>query len=139
MGFAPLPAVPFNNSTPASPFVGVKSLWISKNAKDPALCADILKFYTNKENQLAMIAKTGEVPANLAAEQDSLVTSNPVAASYTAQAQNGVPLPNTPYMSALWDPLGKALTAIWTGAQTPDAALTAAQSAAEAGIKGIQS
>jgi arabinogalactan oligomer/maltooligosaccharide transport system substrate-binding protein len=139
VGFAPLPAVPSNNGTPASPFVGVKSLWISKNAKDPALCADILKFYTNKENQLAMIAKTGEVPANLAAEQDSSVTSNPVAASYAAQAQNGVPLPNTPYMSALWDPLGKALTAIWTGAQTPDAALSAAQSAAEAGIKGIQS
>jgi arabinogalactan oligomer/maltooligosaccharide transport system substrate-binding protein len=138
IGFATLPVVASSN-TPASPFVGVKSLWISKNATDPALCADILKFYTNTANQLQMIKATGEIPSNLAASQDPAVTSNPAIAGYAAQVANGVPLPNTPYMSALWDPVAKALTAVWNGSQTPEAALSAAQRAADTGVKGLQS
>ncbi|HZR39478.1 MAG TPA: extracellular solute-binding protein [Ktedonobacteraceae bacterium] len=138
VGFAPLPTVTESN-TPAMPFVGVKSLWVSKNAKDVATCADILKFYTNTENQLAMIKSTGEIPSNAAAAQDSSVTSNPVISGYATQVQAGTALPNTPYMSALWDPVAKAMTAIWNGSQTPEAAMTAAQTAAETGVKGIQS
>lgn len=139
VGFITLPVVTSNSSTPAAPFVGVKSLWVSKNDKDAATCADILKFYTNKENQLQMIGKTGEIPANLAASQDSSVTSNPAIAGYAAQAAVGVPLPNTPYMSALWKPVADALTAVWTGNQTPAQAMSAAQAAAEKGVQGIQS
>lgn len=139
VGFANLPTVVSNNSTPASPFVGVKSLWVSKNAKDIATCADILKFYTNKVNQLQMIQKTGEIPANAAAAQDSTVTSNVAIAGYAAQAAVGTPLPNTPYMSALWKPVADALTAIWTGNQTPQQAMAAAQDAANKGVQGIQS
>ncbi len=139
VGFATLPIVVSNNSAPASPFVGVKSLWVSKNAKDQALCADILKFYTNKENQLQMIQKSGEIPANAAAAQDASVTSNPAISGYAAQAAVGTPLPNTPYMSALWKPVADALTAIWTGNQTPAQAMAAAQDAAMKGIQGIQS
>ena len=139
VGFATLPVVSANNATPASPFVGVKSLWVSKNAKDAALCADILKFYTNKENQIQMIKQTGEIPANQAAAQDATVTSNPAISGYAAQAGLGIPLPNTPYMSALWAPVQNALTAIWTGAQTPASALASAQDAAMKGVQGVQS
>lgn len=138
VGFAPLPTVTASN-TPAIPFVGVKSLWVSKNAQDPATCADILKFYTNAENQLAMSKSTSEIPANAKAAQDPSVTGNPTISGYATQAQAGTALPNTPYMSALWDPVAKALTAIWNGSQTPEAAMAAAQTAAEAGVKGIQS
>jgi len=42
-------------------------------------------------------------------------------------------------MSALWTPAGNALTAIWSGSQTPEAALAAAQDAATKGVQGIQS
>ncbi len=59
---ATLPVIASNN-TPAKPFVGVKSLWVTRNAKNVALCADLLKFFTNKENQVAMVAQTGEIPA----------------------------------------------------------------------------
>jgi arabinogalactan oligomer/maltooligosaccharide transport system substrate-binding protein len=138
VGFATLPVIASNN-TPAKPFVGVKSLWVSRNAKNVALCADLLKFFTNKENQVAMVAQTGEIPANLAAENDPSVQSNPAIGGYAAQAKLGVALPNTPYMSALWDPLAKALTAVWNGSQTPQAALAAAQDAATKGIAQITS
>ena len=139
VGFAQLPTITDNNATPASPFVGVKSLWVTKNAKDPALAADILKFYTNAANQIQMIKATGEIPANAQAAKDGSVTSNVAVAAYATQVQTGTPLPNTPYMSALWTPAGNALTAIWSGSQTPEAALAAAQTAAVKGVQGIQS
>ncbi|MBO0781510.1 MAG: extracellular solute-binding protein [Ktedonobacteraceae bacterium] len=138
VGFLKLPTVTSSNN-PATPFVGVKSLWITSNAKNPALAADLMKFYTNKENQIKMIKATSEIPANAAAASDSSVTSTQSIAGYAAQVQNGVPLPNTPYMSALWKPVADALTAVWTGSQTPEAAMKAAQDAADKGVKSIQS
>jgi arabinogalactan oligomer/maltooligosaccharide transport system substrate-binding protein len=137
VGFITLPIVPANNSTHGTPFVGVKSLWVSKNATNPALAADILKFYTNAENQVQMVKVTGETPANLTALQDQAVKSDPAISGFAVQVQFGTPLPNTPYMSALWLPVGNALAAIWTGAQTPEAALASAQTAAEKGVQGI--
>lgn len=137
VGFATLPTVATNSSTPGSPFVGVKSLWVTKNAKDPALDADILKFYTNTANQLQMIQATGEIPANLAALQDPSVASNITISGFANEVKFGTPLPNTPFMSALWTPVASALTAIWNGTQTPVAALADAQTAAMKGVQGI--
>jgi arabinogalactan oligomer/maltooligosaccharide transport system substrate-binding protein len=141
VGFAKLPIVSATGQ-PATPFVGVKSLWGTANAQSRGvlpIVADILKFYSNEQNQLQMIQQTGEIPANNAALQSSTVTNNPAISGYAAQAATGVPLPNTPYMSALWTPVGNALTAIWSGNQTPAAALAAAQTAAVKGIQSIQS
>lgn len=139
VGFATLPTVASNNNTPGMPFVGVKSLWVTKNSKNPALDADILKFYTNYQNQVSMIKQTGEIPANNQALQDPSVKSNVAVSGFATQVQYGTPLPNTPYMSALWTPVANALIAIWTGTQTPAAALASAQAAATKGVQGITS
>lgn len=138
VGFATLPVITANN-TPAKPFVGVKSLWMAKTAKNPALVADLMKFYTNKTNQIAMSQADGEIPANSAASDDSAVQSLPAVAGYAAQVKLGVALPNTPYMSALWTPVQDALTSVWDGSQTPQAALSDAQAAATKGIAQITS
>jgi arabinogalactan oligomer/maltooligosaccharide transport system substrate-binding protein len=137
IGFATLPTVPANSNTHGTPFVGVKSLWVTKNATDPALDADILKFYTNAQNQLQMIKATGEIPANQTALNDPSVKSNTAISGFANEVQYGTPLPNTPYMSALWTPVGNALAAIWSGTQTPEQALAAAQAAAVKGVQGI--
>ena len=141
VGFAKLPVVTATGQ-PASPFVGVKSLWATKDAQSRGvlpIVADILKFYSNEQNQLQMIKQTGEIPANLAALNSSTVTSDVAISGYAAQAALGVPLPNTPYMSALWTPVGDALTAMWSGNQSPAAALAAAQTAAVKGVQSVQS
>ncbi|HLQ09981.1 MAG TPA: hypothetical protein VK134_00155, partial [Ktedonobacteraceae bacterium] len=101
------------------------------------LDADILKFYTNTQNQLQMIQATGEIPANLTALNDPSVKSNAAISGFANQVQYGTPLPNTPFMSALWTPVANALAAIWTGTQTPEAALADAQKAAVKGVQGI--
>jgi arabinogalactan oligomer/maltooligosaccharide transport system substrate-binding protein len=130
-GFATLPLV---NNKPASPFVGVKTLMLGAYSTNPALAVDIMKFFTNKENQTNMVITTREIPANKLALADPKVQAIPDIAGFGAQVKNGVPLPNTPFMSALWDPVAKALAAVWTGKQSVDAALTDAQTAAEKNV-----
>ncbi len=126
-------------SKPAQPFVGVKSLWVTKLSKNPALDADLLTFYTNKVNQIAMAQANGEIPGNLAADGDPAVQALPSVGGYASQAKLGTALPNRPSMSGVWKPVADALTAIWTGAQTPEAAMAAAQQAAEQNIANLTS
>jgi arabinogalactan oligomer/maltooligosaccharide transport system substrate-binding protein len=45
-----------------------------------------------------------------------------------------VPLPNTPFMNALWDPVAKALKALYTGSDDPQKILDDTQKAAEDAI-----
>ncbi|HEY7347170.1 MAG TPA: extracellular solute-binding protein [Ktedonobacterales bacterium] len=138
VGFAMLPVVS-SSSKAAQPFVGVKSLWVTKLSKNPALDADLMTFYTNAENQIAMAKANGEIPANLAADNDASVKALASVGGFALQATLGTALPNTPYMSQLWKPVADALTAIWTGAQTPEAALADAQQAAEHNIQQLNS
>src|SRR5258706_344428 len=138
VGFATLPVITASN-TPAKPFVGVKSLWKAKTAKNPALVADLMKFYTSKTNQIAMSRADGEIPANSAAANDPAVQAQAAVAAYAAPVKIGVGLPSHPYMSALWIPVQDALTAVWNGTQTPQQALSDAQAAATKGIAQITS
>jgi arabinogalactan oligomer / maltooligosaccharide transport system substrate-binding protein len=47
-------------------------------------------------------------------------------------------MPNTPFIDAQWQPVGAATAAIYSGAQAPQEALTAAQAAAELTIADMQ-
>jgi arabinogalactan oligomer/maltooligosaccharide transport system substrate-binding protein len=131
LGFHQLPTA---NGTPAAPFVGVKTLMVTKLAKNVALDVDFMKFYTNTANQVAMGVNNKEIPSNAAAQSDSQVQNDASIAGYASQSKTGVPLPNTPFMSALWKPTADGLTAIWTGAQTPEAAMADAQTKAESEV-----
>lgn len=131
-GLAKLPAVDFGKGGPARPFVGVKCLMLAHGSKNPDVALDVMKFYTAKEQQLAMVKQTGEVPANTAAAQE--LASDPIVSGFNAQAVDGVPLPNTPYMGALWDPAAKAWTALWTGSEDPKKIMSDSQAAAESAI-----
>lgn len=132
-GFATLPVFTPSNK-PASPFVSVKTLMLGNYSTNPALAADVMKYFTNQANQTQMVLTTKEIPANKLALADPKVQAIPNIAGFGAQVKYGVALPNTPFMSALWDPVAKALAAVWTGKQSVDAALSDAQAAAEKGV-----
>lgn len=131
-GLAKLPAVDFGKGGPAKPFVGVKCLMLAHNSKNADVAVDVMKFYTAKEQQLAMVKQTGEVPANTAAAAE--LSSDPIVSGFNAQAVDGVPLPNTPFMGALWDPGNKAWTALWTGSEDPKKIMSDSQTVAESAI-----
>jgi arabinogalactan oligomer/maltooligosaccharide transport system substrate-binding protein len=132
-GIATLPTIS-STGKPASPFVGVKTMMVSANAKNVPLAVDILKWFSNKDNQIKEALDNKEIPSNLAALADPQVKAIPQVAAFGAQVANGVPLPNTPYMTALWDPVSKGLEAAWTGKETADQAMNDAQTAAEKNV-----
>ena len=138
LGFATLPMVNSTN-TPVEPFVGGKAFMLTKNAKNPALALDFMKFFTNESNQATMCASTGEIPSNLAAGQDPKITSNAAISAFVAQVKaGGVPFPNTPYMGQVWVPLQKAMTAVWNGSEQPQAAMNQAQTTINQGVQQIK-
>ncbi|PWH15911.1 MAG: ABC transporter substrate-binding protein [Anaerolineae bacterium] len=119
------------------PFVGIKTLMLTQNAVDRGqaeVALDIMKYFTSAEVQkeLALVNKT--IPAASAALQDPAVAALPTLAGFGAALNAGVPMANSPYASAQWQPVGDATVAIWTGAQTPADALAAAQKAAEEAV-----
>ncbi len=127
-GVAKIPAVDFGKGGPARPFVGVKCLMLAHGSKNADVAIDIMKFYTSAEQEQTMARATGEVPASTVAAK--ALAGDPVVAGFNAQALDGVPLPNTPFMGALWDPAGKAFSALWSGTDDPQKVMTGSQAAA---------
>ena len=131
-GVAKLPMVDFGKTGPARPFVGVKVLMLAHGSKHADVAVDVMKFYTSAEQEQTMAKATGEVPAATAAA--AALSSDPIVKGFNDQATDGVPLPNTPYMGALWDPAAKAYTAIWSGTDDLQKILDASQKAADAAL-----
>lgn len=119
------------------PFVGIKTLMLSKNAVDRGtaeVALDIMKYFTGTAAQKAMTLANKTIPANTAAFNDPEVQALATIAGFGAAAANGVPMSASPFADAQWGPVGDATGAIWNGSQTPEAALAAAQTAIEAKV-----
>jgi len=123
------------------PFVGIKTLMLSQNAIDrgnEALALDIMKYFTSGPVQAKIAAANKTIPAPTAALEAPEVQALSTLRGFGASLNLGVPMANTPYAGAQWGPVGDATTAIWTGAQTPDEALAAAQAAIEEAIAAMR-
>lgn len=134
-GLAKLPAI--EEGKPAIPFVGVRTLMVTTNCQRPDVAVDVLKFFTNQDSQMFLTEKNKTVPTNEAVAEDPMTKSMPSVFVISEQASDGTPMPNSPYMSALWDPVGKLLQALWSGSD-PTEALQTAQSVAEENIQAMR-
>jgi arabinogalactan oligomer/maltooligosaccharide transport system substrate-binding protein len=95
---------------------------------------DVIKYFTNAANETKVALANKTIPANTAALNDPQVQALAAIKGFGASTNLGVPMANTPYAGAQWGPVGDATNAIWSGAQTPEEALAAAQTAAEDAI-----
>jgi len=123
------------------PFVGIKTLMITKNAVDhgtATVALDIMKYYTDQANETSVALANKTIPANTAALKDPQIQALYPVKQFGASANLGVPMANTPYADAQWTPVGDATQAIWNGSQTPAEALAAAQTAIETAIAGMK-
>lgn len=114
------------------PFVGIKTVMLTKNAVDRGnaeIALDIMKYYTSAEVQAKLALTNKTIPAQTAALADPEVAALATLAGFGNALNVGVPMANTPFAGAQWGPVGDATVAIWTGAQTPEEALAAAQAA----------
>lgn len=119
------------------PFVGIKVWMLTTNAVDRGradAAVEVMKWWTSADVLKERVLATMEVPANEAALEDPEVQAMYTVSAFGESLERGIPMANTPFMDALWGPVGDATTAMWTGAQTPEEALSDAQAAAEATI-----
>jgi len=123
------------------PFVGIKTLMLSRNAVsrgNEEVALDIMKYFASAEVQTRLAVANKTIPAPTGAVQDSEVQALPTLSGFGSSLNLGVPMANTPYANAQWEPVGEATTAIWNGAQEPEEALIAAQEAIESSIEEMQ-
>lgn len=123
------------------PFVGIKTLMLTTNAQDRGTAENalaVMKCYTNAATQKTLALANKTIPAQTAALKDPEVQALYTVKQFGAAAEVGVPMANTPYADAQWTPVGDAVQAIWTGSQTPDVALAAAQKAIEDAIAAMK-
>lgn len=118
LGLATIPVVS-SSGKPAAPMVGVKVLMMANNAKEPEAAAELMKYWGSTEVQAQLAKVNKQVPANAAAQEQ--VKDDPIIGAFIAQAANGIPQPNTPFMGAMWDPMGKTVESIWNGADPAEA------------------
>ena len=124
-----------------SPFVGVKSLLLTKNAVDRGyqdVALDIMKYFTGDETSTTLALTNKTIPANTVAFENPEVAALYTVVEFGKSAALGVPMSSSPYASAQWGPVGQAVVAIWSGAQAPADALAAAQAAIMEAIAGMQ-
>lgn len=120
VGLATIPVVS-SSGQPGKPFVGVKLLMLAANSKQPQAAVDLMKHYGTAEVQARLAKVNKQVPANKEAQEQ--VKDDPIIAAFIAQSANGVPMPNTEFINAMWDPFNKMTEVIWTGTAAPEQAV----------------
>jgi arabinogalactan oligomer / maltooligosaccharide transport system substrate-binding protein len=123
------------------PFAGIKVLLLTTNAVDRGnaeVAVDIMRYFTSYEPALQMSLANKTIPANTQALNDPEVQALPTLAGFGEALNYAVPMSNSPFAGAQWGPVGSATLAIWTGAQTPQEALTAAQGAVDEAVEGMR-
>ncbi|WP_100010023.1 sugar ABC transporter substrate-binding protein [Lentibacillus sediminis] len=109
LSFAPFPAI---NGEPGQTFVGVKSWMVSYYSENKEWAQDLALFMTNQENLRTYFEQAGELPPNT----DVLESlDDPIFSTFAEQIENGIPMPSTPQMNQVWEPMNNALQFIAEG------------------------
>lgn len=103
LGFAPFSMI---NNKPSSTLVGVKSWMVSYYSENKDWAKDLALFMTNEENLAYYFEVAGELPPNTEALEG---IEDPIYAAFAEQIEYGVPMPSTPQMSQVWEPMNDAL------------------------------
>jgi maltose-binding protein MalE len=108
---------------PAVPFLGVNGMMVTKWATthnvDAAAKDLVVNYFSTPSAQTQLAAAGGRAPANTKAK-----ATDPILAQFGAAGKGGVPMPNIPQMSSVWNDLGQA----WVRSTKGSGAMPAARS-----------
>ncbi|HWI65593.1 MAG TPA: maltose ABC transporter substrate-binding protein [Symbiobacteriaceae bacterium] len=110
-GVAPMPTLA--NGKPFTPFVGVQSAFVGANGKHKTEAWDLMK-YLQEKTPMPLFKIGNRFPVQKAVKENAEVKANAALAGFGASAANGVPMPNIPAMSTVWDPAGKMIDLVLT-------------------------
>lgn len=103
LGFAAFPEI---NGEPSQTFVGVKSWMVSYYSENKDWAQDLAEFFTNEENQQLYFDVAGELPPHESALNN---IEDEMYASFAEQIEHGVPMPSSPEIAQVWEPMQDAL------------------------------
>lgn len=109
-GVAVLPTLP--NGQPMRPFVGVQAFAANAYGENTEAALDFIAYATSTPAALELYKGFVKAPVRTSAAQDPAVTSNPNIAVWAEQASTGVPMPNIPAMTSVWEPWEDAVDQI---------------------------
>jgi arabinogalactan oligomer / maltooligosaccharide transport system substrate-binding protein len=129
---SPVPG--FAGGRPAQPFLGVQSFYVAAKGKNKALAQEFVTNYVTTPELAVALYEAEPRPPVLTAAYDQVKGTDPDLAKFVEAGKNAVPLPAIPEMATVWDPFGKAESAVIAGAD-PRTALTAAAKTISGQIK----
>lgn len=103
LGFVPFPVI---NNAPGSTLMGVKSWMVSYYSEEKDWAKDLALFMTNEENLVRYFEVAGELPPNPKALE---AIEGEIYSAFVEQIKHAVPMPSTPQMSQVWQPMNDAL------------------------------
>jgi len=106
---ATLPTLP--NGNPLIPFVGFQAMCANAYSEKIAAAQDLVNYMGSAEGVSMMVAGFNKAPVRSTVTQ-AAIDLNPNFEQWIAQAEVGVPMPNIPAMSKVWEPWGAAMTGI---------------------------
>jgi arabinogalactan oligomer / maltooligosaccharide transport system substrate-binding protein len=118
--YAVQPVPGFDGEEPAQPFMGAQSFMVAANGANKDIAQEFVNNGVNSEEAMQTLFTETQLPPSMTAVQESL--DDPDVAIFTDAADAGAPMPAIPAMAAVWEPLGKAYSAIVSGAD-PDATM----------------
>lgn len=113
-GFEVQPVPPFKGAEAAEPFMGAQSFMVASNAKNAAFAQEFVSTGVNNEEAMTKLFELGQRPPAMLSVQEGVQDAN---VKVFAEAANAAaPMPALPAMASVWEPLGKAWSAIVGGA-----------------------
>ncbi|PLT29466.1 sugar ABC transporter substrate-binding protein [Peribacillus deserti] len=112
-----------NGKVPTS-FSGIKAYYVSAYTKYPKAATLLAEFATSDEMLIKRYEMTGQMPASKKALETDAIKNDAVLNGFAKQLKYAQPMPNIAEMQSVWEPAGKAFTAIWNGQASPKEALT---------------
>ena len=125
----PIPG--FAGGKDAQPFVGVQAFYLASKGKNKAIAQEFVTNYLTKPDLAVALYQAEPRPPALTAALDQVKGSDPDLDKFLAAGRNGAILPAIPEMAAVWDPFGKAVSAVIGGADAKTSVEAAAKAISE--------
>lgn len=129
----PIPTI--DGSNPPAPHVGAQGFFLSSFSEDKVVAQSfLLDFIATEEGMQALYEADPRIPAYEAVLEG--VADDPTVQAFSEAVANGIPMPNIPQMSAVWDPLGSNLLLIRNGEMDGTEGMASAAQAVRAAVEG---
>ncbi len=110
-GIQPVPG--FAGQERRGPFMGAQAFMVAAHGKNKDIAQEFVNNGVNSEDAMMTLFEGTQLPPAMTAVQDQV--DDPDLAVFTDAANVAAPMPAIPAMASVWEPLGKAYSAIVSG------------------------